>query len=71
MNPEGIFEGARKKFTLCIRLSSFFVGCTGPSKATISNNGFVVLLMAEILHHLTGSLSVYPMIYQILYIPGG
>ena len=57
MNPEGIFEGAREKFTLCIRLCSLFVGCTGPSKAAVSNNGFVVLLMAEILHELIGSLS--------------
>ena len=27
--------------------------------------------MAKILHHLISSLSVYPIIYRVLYIPGG
>jgi len=31
----------------------------------------VILLMAEILHQLIGSLSDYPIIYKVSYIPGG
>ena len=30
-----------------------------------------ILLMEEILHQLIGTLSVYPIIYKVLYIPGG
>ena len=31
----------------------------------------MILFMEEILHQLIGSLSVYPIIYSVLYIPGG
>ena len=31
----------------------------------------LILLMERILHQLIGTLSVYPMIYKVLYIPGG
>ena len=31
----------------------------------------MIMLMEEILHQLIGSISVYPIIFRVLYIPGG